>query len=112
VKEDIIEVLRDKEKEMEGLVEKAKQKSVKLKEDALKRAEETRVIKAGEVQEEIRSKRVSEEERITQEVARIEKKAEGAITELRAKAGDRKTEAIDLVADFVLGGFLKKTSKI
>jgi hypothetical protein len=112
VKEDIIEILRDKEKEMEVLVEKAKQRGVKLREDALKRAEETRVIKAREVQEEIRSMRESEEERITQEVARIEKGAEEAIGELREKAGDRKPEAIDLVADLVLGDFLKKTSKI
>jgi vacuolar-type H+-ATPase subunit H len=107
VKEDIIEILREKEKEMEGLVVRAKERGGKLRKDALKRAGEIKELKAREVQQEILSLKESEGKSIEKEVMRIEKEAEGALAELRAKAVDRKTEAVDFVTGFVLNGVLK-----
>jgi vacuolar-type H+-ATPase subunit H len=108
VKEDIIEILKNKEKEMESLVERAKERCAELKKDAIRRAEEIKGHKAGELKEEIAQLRESQLEPLEKEVERIKKEAEEGLTELRKKAEERKAEALNFVSGFVLGGLLNK----
>lgn len=103
MEEGIIEILREKEKEMEKCVREAKQRGAKIMENALTEALEIKERMAGEVEIEIASTRDSEERRLKKELLEIEKENEQAVAALKAKASARKTEAMDFVTDFILG---------
>jgi vacuolar-type H+-ATPase subunit H len=111
VKEDIIEILKDREKQMEALIQGAKDKGGKIREEAVQRAREIRSTKARAAEQEIASMREPETERIKKEVQGINKEAEKAVAEIRKKAVERKSEAVDFVASLVLGGLLKYKEK-
>lgn len=111
MKEDIIEILKDREKDMEALIQGAKRNGAKLREEAAQKAREIRNTKAREVEEEIASMRGPETERIKKEVAKIEKEAEKALTELRKKSVERRGEAVDCVTGLIFEGLSENKGK-
>ncbi len=111
MKEDIIEILKEREKDMEALIQGAKRKGAKLREEAAQRTREIRNTKAREVEEEIASMRGPETERIKKDVAGIEKGAEKTLTELRKKSGELRGEAVDFVTGILFGDLSKNKEK-
>ena len=104
MKENIIDRLKHKEKEMEALIEEARVNASRIKADAVKMAREIKSAGMEELEDELKSRAESAEKELREEVARIEESARSAAEELKKKGAEKTEEAVEMVLRVVAEG--------
>ncbi|MBI5328971.1 MAG: hypothetical protein HZB80_11900 [Deltaproteobacteria bacterium] len=101
---DVIESLKQKEEELDNLLNEARQKAFKIKQDAIHKAEEIKISMAKEVHTALDEYKKSEMEKIDKEAKTIEAEAVKMAGGLRLLADERFEEAVEAVVQHIVGG--------
>lgn len=99
---DVIESLKRKEDELENLLNEAKQKALKIKQDALHRAEEMRVSMSKQVERMLHEHKKEEMEKIEKEADIIKAEAKKQAEELRLRVEKRQEKAVEIVVRHIV----------
>ncbi|MFQ5735312.1 MAG: hypothetical protein ACE5GY_00435 [Thermodesulfobacteriota bacterium] len=101
--EDLLSDLKEKEDELETLLEGARLKAAAIKEEALEKARKLKEAKATELDEELAAMAVERDAAIKEEVERIEREGASALAELRSVCEKNIDRAVEEVLNFVIG---------
>ena len=104
LKENIIDRLKVKEKEMEACIEEARRKASVIKAEAVKEAREIKAAGAKELEREIKTLSENSEGEITKEVLAIEARSEQEAELVRKRASEKIDSAIREVLRIVAEG--------
>lgn len=102
--EDILDRLKEKEDEMESLINEARGRASLIREEAARRAKEIKNARLNEIDSEVKEASIREEEHIRKEVFNIEEEARSSIGELRRRGAERKGKAVKEVIRYILEG--------
>ncbi|HAG49726.1 MAG TPA: hypothetical protein DHU69_06895 [Deltaproteobacteria bacterium] len=99
---EVMESLKNKEEELEGLLRDAREKAAKIKEDALRKVEDIRLAKLKEIGRMVEDYKQAEIEKITKEVEIIKKEAVKNSEALRLLAEKNSDKIVAMVIDRLL----------
>ena len=99
---EVIESLRQKEEELDNLLKEAMAKALKIKEDALRRGEETRRTLTKELEAMLEEHRKAETERIDKEAEAIKADGIRKAQLLKSAAEERIEKAVEMVVQHVI----------
>jgi len=99
---EVIESLRQKEEELDNLLKEARAKALKIKEDALRRGEETRRTLTKELEVMLEEHRKAETERIDKEAEAIKADGIRKAQLLKSAAEERIEKAVEMVVQHVI----------
>lgn len=99
---DIIELLKKKEFEMESLIDDAIVRAAAIKEAALEKSRNMKISEEAGLSERLEKLRAEEEEGIKEEIERIHKEGEAEISLIEKRARKRMGEAVSTVKKFLL----------
>jgi len=99
---EVIESLRQKEEELDNLLKEARAKALKIREDALRRGEETRRTLTKELEVMLEEHRKAETERIDKEAEAIKADGIRKAQLLKSAAEERIEKAVEMVVQHVI----------
>ena len=99
---EVIESLRQKEEELDNLLKEARAKALKIREDALRRSEETRRTLTKELEVMLEEHRKAETERIDKEAEAIKADGIRKAQLLKSAAEERIEKAVEMVVQHVI----------
>ncbi len=102
--EDIIKVLKEREREMDALLKEARGKAASIREAAHKEAQGIKTAAAAEADAEVERIKKEEDDRMKEKLAGIGWDVEGEADEAKEKAKGRMDDAVRYVKDFVING--------
>ncbi len=100
---DIIELLKANEEEMEGVMEKARERARSIKKETAKTVDDLKESAIKDIADEVNTVKVKESERLGLEIGKIEEEGKLACAKVAKKARARKEEAVTLVYDRITG---------
>ncbi|MBI5810257.1 MAG: hypothetical protein HZB21_03595 [Deltaproteobacteria bacterium] len=100
---DILDMLKEKEKEMEALINEAKNKASFIREEAVKRAKEIKAAELKEMDAEIEALKAMEEARIMEEVSCFEAKAKEEAEGFKRSEEGKRARAIKEAVRIIMG---------
>lgn len=98
---EVIESLRQKEEELDNLLKEARAKALKIKEDALRRGEETRRTLTKELEAMLEEHRKAETERIDKEAEAIKADGIRKAQLLKSAAEERIEKTVEMVVHYI-----------
>lgn len=99
---DVIESLRQKEEELEGMLNKAREKAAEIKKDALQKAEEIRLSMSKDINAMTEEYRKAEAGKIDKEVEAVKEEAIKDARYLKSMAEERLEEAVEDVVSYIM----------
>ena len=99
---EVIESLRQKEEELDNLLKEARAKALKIREDALRRGEETRRTLTRELEAMLEEHRKAETERIDKEAEAIKADGIRKAQLLKSAAEERIEKTVEMVVQHVI----------
>ena len=99
---EVIESLRQKEEELDNLLKEARAKALKIREDALRRSEETRRTLTKELEVMLEEHRKAETERIDKEAEAIKADGIRKAQLLKSAAEERIEKTVEMVVQHVI----------
>lgn len=100
---DIIELLKDKEEEMEGVMEDARKRACAIKEETAKVVSNLKENAVKEIALEAETIKAGEFKRLGLEIEKIEEEGRKTCSDLADKVEARMEEAVTIVYDRIIG---------
>lgn len=101
---DVIESLKQKEEELDSLLNEAREKALHIKKDALKKAEEAKLSISKKIDTELEEYKKQEMEKIEKEVEAIKIEATKKAQELNRMAEERQEKSALMAVRYVIEG--------
>ncbi|MBI3756111.1 MAG: hypothetical protein HY265_08135 [Deltaproteobacteria bacterium] len=102
---DVIESLKQKEEELDNLLNEAREKAAHIKKDAFRRAEEMRLAMSKELDAMLKEYKKLEMVKIDKEAETIKQDALKKAQDLNKLAEEREAKAVEMAVRYVIEGY-------